>query len=257
MQTGAITQYIDVAQIVLYAFWIFFAGLIWYLRREDKREGYPLESDRSSSIRVEGFPAAATEAKVFRLAHGPEMSSNRVDAGPINAQPTGPWPGAPLEPTGDPMLAGVGPGSYSKRSDSPDVTIDGAPRIVPMRVATDFSIASGDPDPRGMPVLGADGLTGAIVADVWVDRSEPLIRFYELEIGKEGGGRHVLLPAGLARVNKLRRRIEVTSIMASQFGDVPALANPDVVTLAEEDRIYGYYGGGALYAHPSRTEPLI
>ena len=45
--TAAITGYIDVAQLVLYGFWIFFAGLIIYLRREDKREGYPLESDRS------------------------------------------------------------------------------------------------------------------------------------------------------------------------------------------------------------------
>ena len=43
---GAITGYIDVAQMVLYAFWIFFAGLIYYLHREDKREGYPLVSER-------------------------------------------------------------------------------------------------------------------------------------------------------------------------------------------------------------------
>ena len=43
MPTGAITSYIDVAQLVLYAFWLFFAGLIFYLRREDKREGYPLD----------------------------------------------------------------------------------------------------------------------------------------------------------------------------------------------------------------------
>ena len=35
---------IDGAQIALYAFWLFFAGLVIYLRREDKREGYPLES---------------------------------------------------------------------------------------------------------------------------------------------------------------------------------------------------------------------
>ncbi len=42
---GAITGYIDVAQVVLYAFWIFFAGLVFYLRREDRREGYPLESE--------------------------------------------------------------------------------------------------------------------------------------------------------------------------------------------------------------------
>jgi len=30
-----------------------------------------------------------------------------------------------------------------------------------------------------------------------------------------------------------------------------------VVTLREEDRIMGYYGGGQLYATPRRTEPLI
>ena len=40
---GSITGYIDVPQLVLYAFWIFFAALIYYLRQEDKREGYPLE----------------------------------------------------------------------------------------------------------------------------------------------------------------------------------------------------------------------
>ena len=27
METGAITQYVDVAQLVLYVFWIFFFGL--------------------------------------------------------------------------------------------------------------------------------------------------------------------------------------------------------------------------------------
>ena len=59
MATGAITGYIDVAQVVLYAFWIFFAGLIFYLRREDKREGYPLVSDRSDRVEVQGFPPHA------------------------------------------------------------------------------------------------------------------------------------------------------------------------------------------------------
>jgi hypothetical protein len=56
METGAITSYIDVAQVVLYAFWIFFAGLIYYLHQEDKREGYPLLSDRSDRVVVQGFP---------------------------------------------------------------------------------------------------------------------------------------------------------------------------------------------------------
>ena len=43
---GQITQNIDVAQVVLYTFWAFFAYLIFWLRREDKREGYPLEFER-------------------------------------------------------------------------------------------------------------------------------------------------------------------------------------------------------------------
>src|ERR1700748_969973 len=45
MGFGAFTRYIDIPQVVLYLFWIFFVGLIWYLRGEDKREGYPLVRD--------------------------------------------------------------------------------------------------------------------------------------------------------------------------------------------------------------------
>ncbi|MFZ9154247.1 MAG: photosynthetic reaction center subunit H, partial [Burkholderiaceae bacterium] len=41
MGTGAITQYVDVAQLALYAFWVFFAILIYYLTIESKREGFP------------------------------------------------------------------------------------------------------------------------------------------------------------------------------------------------------------------------
>ena len=72
MPIGAITGYIDIAQLVLYAFWIFFAGLIIYLRREDKREGYPLESDRSDRaprVNVVGFPKPP-EPKEYRLPLG-------------------------------------------------------------------------------------------------------------------------------------------------------------------------------------------
>ena len=70
MEIGAITGYIDVAQLTLYAFWLFFAGLIYYLHREDKREGYPLLSDRSPYITVQGFPEIPA----------PKMSSSRSTA---------------------------------------------------------------------------------------------------------------------------------------------------------------------------------
>ena len=50
------TQYIDITQLVLYAFWFSFFGLLLYLRREDKREGYPLVSNEPGRT-VQGFPA--------------------------------------------------------------------------------------------------------------------------------------------------------------------------------------------------------
>lgn len=47
-------EHLDGAQITLYAFWLFFFGLVYYLRKEDKREGYPLEGDNGRP--VQGFP---------------------------------------------------------------------------------------------------------------------------------------------------------------------------------------------------------
>ena len=58
----------------LYLFWIFFAGLIYYLHRESKREGYPMEHDNGSRKIVQGWPAVPT-AKIFRLRDGTTRST--------------------------------------------------------------------------------------------------------------------------------------------------------------------------------------
>jgi photosynthetic reaction center H subunit len=255
MEKGAIVGSIDVAQVVLYVFWVFFIGLIIYLRREDKREGYPLVSDRRGGVAVVGFPRPPAP-KIFRLAHGgTAMAPNgKADPPVTNARPTMPWPGAPLEPTGNPMLDGVGPAAYAQRVDEPDLTVEGHDKIVPMRIATDFAIATQDPDLRGMTVVAADRKSAGLVRDVWIDRSEVIIRYLEVELD---GGRRVLLPWNFSRVDKRHGRVTVKSILARQFADVPATKSPDRVTLLEEDRICAYYGGGHLYAVPSRTEPML
>ncbi len=80
MPTGAITQYIDVAQLALYAFWIFFARLIFYLRREDKREGYPLESDRSGSHQRAGLAGDAGRTHADPVAWHDERRRRRHPA---------------------------------------------------------------------------------------------------------------------------------------------------------------------------------
>jgi photosynthetic reaction center H subunit len=130
MPTGAITGYIDVAQIALYVFWFFFAALIYYLLQENKREGYPLESERSAHITVQGWPPIPSP-KTFKLHDGTIVSAPNKFKSPqtLNAKPTGNWLGAPIEPTGNPLLAGVGPGAYADRADTPDINVDGTPRI--------------------------------------------------------------------------------------------------------------------------------
>jgi len=172
----------------------------------------------------------------------------------LNAEPTQPFPGAPLTPTGDPMKAGVGPGAWADRDDRPDLTLAGDPKIQPMSVLSGYTIESRDPDPRGWPVYGADRKMAGTVDDIWVDRSEPQVRYYQIAL--EGGGK-VLLPVGYAKIRKRARRIDVKAIYAAHFADVPTTAAPDRITLLEEDKIVAYYAGGMLYAEPGRTEPLL
>ena len=259
METGAITGYIDVAQVTLYVFWVFFAGLIFYLRREDKREGYPLEADGGSGrIRVQGFPAFPG-LKVFRGRDGHTYTAPnyKADRRTVAAAPVGPWPGAPLQPTGNPMLDGVGPASWADREDKPELTFEGVPSIVPLRLLPATIIEPNDPDPRGMPVIAGDGKIAAVVKDVWVDRAEALIRYLEVEVPGAPEGRRVLVPLTMARVNATRGAVTVQSIFARHFADVPATASLDQVTKLEEDRIVAYFAGGTLYASPQRMGPLL
>jgi photosynthetic reaction center H subunit len=259
METGAITSYIDVAQVVLYAFWIFFAGLIYYLHQEDKREGYPLLSDRSDKVTVQGFPPIPAP-KIFLLRDGTTYSAppGNPDDRDIAAVPTGLWLGAPLVPTGNPMIDGVGPAAWAMREDVPELTAEDDNRIAPLRVAYNFFIPERDPNPIGMEVVAADGYVAGDVRDIWVDRSEPAVQYLEVEVPAKGGGtRMVLLPMRMVRIDAWNRKVKVASILAHQFADAPTIKDPDQVTKREEDRIMAYFASGHLYAKPSRQEPLI
>ncbi len=252
MGTGAITQYVNVAQLVLYAFWIFFAFLIYYLSRENHREGYPLVTE--GGMKVTGFPIPAP--KTYLLADGSTFSApnNFVSPQGLAAEPTHRWAGAPLVPTGaNPMLDGIGPGAWADRADHPDHDCHGHNKVQPLRLATDYDVQAGDTDPRGLPVVGADGVVGGTVVEMWVDVAESLFRYYELEVASNG--RRVLLPMNFARCK--RDKVTVGAILGHQFADVPGQRSMDQVTMLEEEKIQAYYGAGTLYAEPSRAEPLL
>jgi photosynthetic reaction center H subunit len=257
MQPGAITSYIDVAQLVLYAFWIFFAGLIYYLHRENKREGYPLLTERKG-VTLQGFPFVPTPKK-FLLSNGTVIYAPRAEEPEVlNAVPTARFPGAPYQPIGNPMLSGMGPGAWARRADHPDLSFDdNLPKIVPLRAASAFFLAEEDPEMIGYEVVGLDGEVAGKIVDVWVDRSEYMVRYLEVELAHPVDARHVLFPMHYTEIDRKRQRVGTNFITGAQFATVPATRSPDTVTLLEEDKITAYYAGGMLYAVPGRAEPLL
>lgn len=261
--TSAFTRYVDVAQISLYVFWAFFAGLVFYLRREDKREGYPLVPEGNQTrVRgaIEGFPPVPTPKVFLKPDGGVALSPppGTLD-GPVAAVPVGLFPGAPLTPTGNPLVDGVGPASWVARLDEPDTTFDGDNRMVPLRHKPEYHVSSKSSDPRDWIVVGADGLTAGIVRDLWIDEAETSVRYLEVELDASVAPdrHHVLVPETFVRFQRRRVRVSVRAILASQFADVPVLRNPDEITFREEDRLVGYFGGGGLYATPARLGPLL
>lgn len=255
MGTGAITSYIDVAQIVLYLFWIFFFGLIYYLIRENHREGYPMDNDRG--ITMEGWPRAP-EPKTYLLDNGREVVVPRPDdrEPETRAERVYRSAGSPLEPVGNPLTAGVGPGAYALRPDVPDLDHHGLPKIVPLATLPDHGVSPYDPDPRGKPLFDANGDEAGTIRDLWIDRSEMMFRYLEAEVPVDGGGtRHVLVPVTFARQRK--DGVTVHALLAGQFAGVPMPKTPGQVTFLEEEMITAYYGAGTLYAEPGRAEPLI
>lgn len=155
----------------------------------------------------------------------------------------------------NPMLSGKGPAAWANRPTHPDYNAHGGPKIQPLRVLPTFWLEPRDPDPRGWPVHGGDGVAAATVVDVWVDTAEPQVRYYEMEVAV--GGRRVLVPYGFVKVRARHRRLDVKAIHAAHFAEVPGTRAPDVVTLREEDQIMAYFAGGLLWADPRRAEPLL
>jgi photosynthetic reaction center H subunit len=175
--------------------------------------------------------------------------------------------GAPLVPTGDPMVDGMGPAAWANRSKYPDLTFDGRPRIVPIAQSHELIVAPNDPQLIGWTVIAADKQVAGTVSDIWVDQAEHLIRYLEVTTPS---GKKVLAPMMVAVVhgNSLidallpiiqdkPEFVEIDAITAAQFENVPTLEAPGIITRYEEDRIQAYFGGGYMYATPERSEAWI
>ena len=249
-----ITSGIDVALLVFWVFVAFFVALVFYLRREDRREGYPLEDELTGRIDNWGGPLYGPDAKSFLLPFGQGVATTPTtgrDPFDIAARRTERSAGAPHVPTGNPLVDGIGPAAWADRVKRPDVDMEGHLRIVPLSSVTDFWTAHQDGDLTGWPVVGLDGVVAGTVTDLWIDRSDRLVRY--IQLGTDG----MLVPIMVAKVDRRRRRVVVDALNAAQFAGVPRPETPGQITRYEEDRVQAYFGGGYLYATPDRQEPLF
>jgi len=242
----------DLASVAVILFWLFFAGLVIYLQRENMREGYPLEDENGNPAPNQG-PFSLPYPKTFKLPHGrgevtvPDM---QPEGRAVQLVSTG--PGSPLEPTGDPMTDGVGPASWAPRRDVPELDGHGHPKIVPISSTDSFHVSAGR-DPRGLPVQAGDNAVVGRICDMWVDEPEQLVRYLEVELNDGYGTRLVPLPA--AKI--MSDRVYVHSIFGRHFPMVPTIKARNQVTLLEEEKVSAFYAGGKLYASLERQEPQL
>ena len=240
----------DLASLAIWGFWIFFAGLVYYLQTENMREGYPLEMEDGSVAPNQGpFPVPGPKTFVTYLGRTVTVPSvenelaHKRDSLAIEKVAVG--EGFPQVPTGDAMRDGVGPASWTPREDVPEMNAHGEPKIVPMAHHGDFFVSAGQ-DPRGLPVLSKDDQVVAKVADMWIDPAEHEVRYLELELDPAHGAGRRLVPMQLARVKA--RWVKVSSLHSSRFDGVPQIRIPGQVSKLEEEKITGWYAGGTLYS---------
>lgn len=240
----------DLASLAIWGFWIFFAGLIFYLQTENMREGYPLEMEDGSESPNQG-PFPVPKAKTFKLVDGSEVTvpsaeneaKHRREG--LALEKVAVSEGFPQVPTGDPMADGVGPASWAPRADEPERNAHGDAKIKPMGDGDAFFISAGR-DPRGMPVLSKDDQVVAHVSDMWIDEAEQEVRYLELELEPEHGQGKRLVPMPLAKVQP--RWVMVKSLHSSRFAGVPQTRVPNEITKLEEEKVSAWYAGGTLYS---------
>ena len=247
----------DLASLAIWGFWLFFAGLVYYLQTENMREGYPLQDDDGNVAQNQGpFPVPAD--KTFLLPNGAGSltvpSGQRGDRTDLALVRTSKSYGSPFEPTGDPMADGVGPAAWAPRQDVPELDHHGHAKIKPLSMLNDFHVSSGR-DPRGLAVEAGDGEIVGRVVDLWVDVPEAMVRYLTMDLNPEHSGQLRLIPLTLCRIHA--NRVTVRSLFGHNFPGIPTIRSADQITKLEEEKICAYFAGGTLYASPARMGPKL
>ena len=238
-----LTQHIDLPQILFWAFALAFVYLCYELRKNDKREGYPMKASPFSKRHLEGFPLR-DEPQTYLLNEGGETQApHNYPQAQTSSRPLYPFDGTPLVPVGNPLLAGIGPGAWVMRNAAPMRVENGDLLLQPMRLLPEWTIGKADADPRGMRVFDWRWNEVGVVRDMWIDQGIKIIRFLEVEVA--AGIR--LVPIYHTAINEKAREVRVTALSAFQFDEIPRQANPDVLDAREDERLNAYFAAGNFF----------
>ena len=255
---GQISNQIDIPTVAFWVFALFFVVLVAWLQRESKREGYPLRASPFTNELINGAPPPPAEPLTYILNEGGTTDApHYYEQAPTHARPLRMFDGTPFYPVGNPLLAGIGPGSWVMKKDVPALTERGDLLLQPLSLLHEWSIEKIDADPRGMAVFDWRWNEVGRVAEVWIDRGIKIVRMLEVELRADLGASRVLVPIYHTDIYEKARRIRVTALWAHQFPDVPMPAQPGVITGQEEERLNAYYAAGLFYrADPITAPPL-
>ena len=251
-----ITSQFDIPTIASWLFILFFVGLVFWLQRESKREGYPLRASPFTDELMEGFPPPPEDRRTYVLNEGgTTQSPHYYEPGPTSAEPMERFmDGTAFAPVGNPLLAAIGPGAWVQKKNEPALTERGHLLLQPLAELPEWSIAKADADPRGMAVFDWRWNPVGQVTEVWIDTGIKIVRFLEVELSAEPNVRR-LVPIYHTHILEHSRKIRVTALWAHQFAGIPMPAEHSVITGPEEERLNAYFAAGEFYRDSPLTAP--
>ena len=92
-------------------------------------------------------------------------------------------------------------------------------RVVPLNQLPGYRVADGEPDIRGWDVVASDGRRLGKVDDLLVDTQANKVRYVDVDV--EGGGRHITVPIGYARLEADRHQVLVDRLGDEQLQGLP------------------------------------
>ena len=121
-------------------------------------------------------------------------------------------------------------------------------RLASLRELEDFEVAAEDPDPRGWEVIAGDSRSIGRIHELIVDTTAMKVRYLDCKVDEETLGlsredRHILIPAGYARLDEPNQKVIVDAVTSTDVRNLPVYGGLPVSHVYEQDLQTRFTGG--------------